>query len=126
MYYPNVVRQLGAIPGLVRLVSLILECISVILLTLHHSAGEGYTTDYMILSYLILVDLIEIVCLFGQGRGWPLPALPMLIAGDSIACLMLVCSRDWHGLWYWHGPYYCLRHEIGMAMLVILPWVASY
>lgn len=142
MYYPSFVRRLGAIPGLVRLVSLVLECISVALLALHQREGEGYTTDYMIvsyfvfsigphisslahiqsqLSYLILVDSIEIVFLFGQVRGWPLPAPTILIAEDIIGCLMLICSRDWHGLWYWHGPYYSLSHEIGMGMLVTLP-----
>lgn len=82
-------------------------------------------TDLLQLGYLIMIDFIEIVCLCGQPRAWPLSALPMLIAGDSIGVLMLVCSRDWYGFWYWHGPYYSLSREIGIWLFIALPWVKS-
>ena len=73
------------------------------------------------LSYLILVDLFEIACLCGQSVGWMLSALPALIAGDLVGLIMLVCSRDWYGLWYWHGPWYSLKHEIGLGLFLALP-----
>lgn len=50
MHYPNIVRRLGAVPGLVRLLSLALEVISIVLLTLRHRSGEAYVTDYLIVS----------------------------------------------------------------------------
>lgn len=83
-----------------------------------HAYVPTYTPQ---ISYLVLVDLVEMASLFGQARGWPLPALPIVIAGDGIGALMLVCSRDWHGYWYWHGPYYSLRQQIGMGLLIALP-----
>lgn len=67
------------------------------------------------------MDAVEIACLLGQPRGWALPALPMLLGADVLGTLMLVCSRDWYGLWYWHGPYYSLSQEIGMALFIALP-----
>lgn len=73
------------------------------------------------LGYLILLDAVEIACLCGQPRGWILPALPALLAGDTAGVLMLVCSRDWYGLWYWHGPYYSLSQDIGMGLFIALP-----
>lgn len=56
MHYPNIVRRLGAVPGLVRLVSIVLECISVVLLTMRQSPGEGYMTDYMIVGFALIPD----------------------------------------------------------------------
>lgn len=73
------------------------------------------------LGYLIALDTAELASLYGQSRGWPLAALPTLIAGDTIGLLMLVCSRDWYGLWYWHGPWYSLSKEIGMGLFIALP-----
>lgn len=73
------------------------------------------------LAYLILIDAGEVICLCGQARGWILPALPVLLGLDFLGVLMLVCSRDWYGLWYWHGPYYSLSSEIGMVLFVALP-----
>lgn len=73
------------------------------------------------LLYLIFVDLVEIACLCGQGRGWSLSPLPVLIAGDAVGLIMLVCSRDWYGPWYWHGPWYNLKHEIGLGLFLALP-----
>ncbi|ROW06864.1 hypothetical protein VMCG_04109 [Cytospora schulzeri] len=73
------------------------------------------------LLYLILVDLFEIACLCGQSRGWSLSPLVVVIAGDIIGLIMLVCSRDWYGLWYWHGPWYSLKHEIGLGLFLALP-----
>lgn len=51
MHYPNIVRRLGAVPGLMRLVSIVLECISVVLLVTRQRPGEGYMTDYMIVGF---------------------------------------------------------------------------
>lgn len=73
------------------------------------------------LGYLILVDVIEIVFLCGQARGWYLPALPMILASDGVGGLMLMCSRDWYGYWHWQGPYYSLSHQIGMGIFITLP-----
>lgn len=67
------------------------------------------------------MDAFEILCLCCQPRGWPLAPLPMLLGGDILGLLMLVCSRDWYGLWYWHGPFYSLAREIGMVLFVTLP-----
>lgn len=55
MHFPNIVRRLGAVPGLVRLVSIVLECISFALLTMRQSPGEGYMTDYMIVGFSRLI-----------------------------------------------------------------------
>lgn len=141
MYYLHILRRQGAVPGLTRLISLILECISSMFLLLHQNSREVYTTDYTIVSYdhlgsttysrlissclqltyLVLVDVLEIASLCAQGRGWSLPALPIIISADSIGGLMLLCSRDWYGLWYWHGPYYSLSHKIGLGLFIALP-----
>lgn len=73
-----------------------------------------------------MLDAAEILCLCCQPRGWPLLApLPLLVAGDALGLLVLVCSRDWYGLWYWHGPFYSLAGEIGMALFITLPYVPT-
>lgn len=65
MHYPDVIRRLGAVPGLLRLVSIVLECISVVLLTTRQRPGEGYITDYMIVGCLRLIpDSASHHCLF--------------------------------------------------------------
>ncbi|KAF3765772.1 hypothetical protein M406DRAFT_329639 [Cryphonectria parasitica EP155] len=122
MYYIGAFRRLGLVPGVTRLLALALECISLVLLVARNHDGDYYTTSYLILGYLIMLDATELACLCGQARGWGLAALPTLMAGDVIGLLMLVCSRDWYGLWYWHGPWYSLSKEIGMGLFVALPY----
>ncbi|CAN8104049.1 unnamed protein product [Discula destructiva] len=121
MFLPDPLRRQGAIPGLARLISLVLECISIAILALHKDPHEVYTTDYVILGYLISVDILEIAFLCGQAREWFLPALPVILAEDIIGMLILMCSRDWYGYWHWHGPYYSLSHKIGMGIFITLP-----
>ncbi|ROW17305.1 hypothetical protein VPNG_01382 [Cytospora leucostoma] len=121
MYYARILSRVGAVPGLVRLTAFILEVLSFMLLAFSHSPNYDWTTSYSILLYLILVDLFEIVCLCGQSRDWPISALPTLLAGDLIGLVMLLFSRDWYGLWYWHGPWYALKHEIGLGLFLALP-----
>lgn len=142
MYYARILSRVGAVPGLVRLIAFSLEVLSLMLLAFRRSPNYDWTTTCSIVSpycieparyrealeltclkllYLILVDLIEIVCLCGQSRDWPLSALPTLLAGDLIGLLMLLCSRDWYGLWYWHGPWYALKHELGLGLFLALP-----
>jgi hypothetical protein len=149
MQYPGPLRRQGVVPGLVRLVAVVLEALSFFLLLFHHDPEYSWTTSYVIVSeptrclsetqasclgthsdrtpphiqlvYLILIDLIEILSLCGQARGWFISALPMLIAGDAIGALVLVCSRDWYGLWYWHGPWYTMQHQIGSGLFFSLP-----
>lgn len=73
-----------------------------------------------------MLDAAEVLCLCCQPRGWPpLAPLPLLLACDALGLLVLVCSRDWYGLWYWHGPFYSLAGEIGMALFVTLPYVLT-
>ncbi|KAG8164121.1 hypothetical protein KVR01_006039 [Diaporthe batatas] len=120
-HYPGPLRRLGIVPGTVRLTAIILEVLSFVFLCIRHDPDYNWTTSYVILAYLILIDLIEIACLCGQARGWFLSALPMLIAGDAIGALALVCSRDWYGLWYWHGPWYTMQHQIGSGLFFALP-----
>ncbi|KAH8742359.1 hypothetical protein F5883DRAFT_74925, partial [Diaporthe sp. PMI_573] len=120
----NIPAHFGAsalCPALVRLIAIVLEVLSFVFLCLRHDPKYSWTTSYVILVYLILVDLIEIVCLCGQPRGWFISALPMLIAGDAIGAIVLVCSRDWYGLWYWHGPWYTMQHQIGSGLFFALP-----
>lgn len=50
MYFPSPLRRLGAVPGLLRLLSLVLECLSIIILAIRHQHDVTYTTDYMIVS----------------------------------------------------------------------------
>ncbi|KAK2606768.1 hypothetical protein N8I77_005499 [Diaporthe amygdali] len=121
MQYPSPLRRIGIVPGVLRLTALVLEILSFILLWLRHEPGYDWTTSYVILVYLILIDLLEIVCLCGQARGWVISALPILIGGDAIGALILVCSRDWYGLWYWHGPWYAMQHKLGSGLFFALP-----
>ncbi|PSR82876.1 hypothetical protein BD289DRAFT_294553 [Coniella lustricola] len=121
MHYPVIFRRLAFLPALMRLLALVLEVLSLVLLMARQHTDSVNTTSYLILGYLIGIDTAEIASLYGQARGWALAALPTLIAGDTIGLLMLVCSRDWYGLWYWHGPWYSLSKEIGMGLFIALP-----
>lgn len=142
--YPHPLRRRGIVPGAARLTALLLECISLASLAFRRRGGEtsaSYATSYLIVSvpppppvpgsraehprklgYLVLLDAAELASLCGQasGRGC-LPALPALAAGDALGLLVLACSRDWYGLWYWRGPWYSLSGEIGMGLFVALP-----
>ncbi|POS71420.1 hypothetical protein DHEL01_v210182 [Diaporthe helianthi] len=121
MHCPSPLRRIGIIPGLVRLTAIVLEILSFVLLCIRHDPEYDWTTSYLILVYLIFTDLTKITCLCAQARGWFISALPILIAGDAIGALALVCSRDWYGLWYWHGPWYAMQHQIGSGLFFALP-----
>lgn len=56
MRYPFPLRRLGATPGLLRLVCLFLECLSIVILGLRHRHDVSYTTDYLIVSLLSVVQ----------------------------------------------------------------------
>lgn len=55
MHLPNPLRRQGVVPGLARLISLILECISVVTLALEKDPYREYTTDYVIVSAHVFV-----------------------------------------------------------------------
>lgn len=50
MHLPSPLRRQGMVPGLARLVSLILECISIVILAINKDPYGEYTTDYIIVS----------------------------------------------------------------------------
>lgn len=47
MSFPRLLRRSGAVPALVRLIALLLGCISLVLLA-GHGHPKVYTTDYLI------------------------------------------------------------------------------
>lgn len=53
MYYPSPLRRLGVVPGLVRLIAIILEVLSFVLLCLRHDPEYQWTTSYVIVSLLV-------------------------------------------------------------------------
>lgn len=56
-HYPNLLRRLGAVPGLVRLLALAVETITLVLLVLRHQMDHSYTTSYIIVSSSLTVNL---------------------------------------------------------------------
>lgn len=57
-HYPNLLRRLGAVPGLVRLVALAVEMITFVLLAFRHRLDNEYTTSYLIVSLSISLTQI--------------------------------------------------------------------
>ena len=53
MHYPGPLRRLGVVPGLVRLIAIILEVLSLVLLCLRHDPEYDWTTSYVIVSILV-------------------------------------------------------------------------
>lgn len=144
MYYPALLRRLGGRPWLVTPAVFVLgmpqhyntrhstSTRDILYNGLHDCKSQFHPYSFSLelkptdpnvlqIGYVIALDALEITCLSCQPRGWPLAPLPMLLAGDTLGLLMLVCSRDWYGLWYWHGPFYSLAREIGTALFVTLP-----
>lgn len=54
MYYPGFFSRVGAVPGLIRLIALALEIISLLLLAVRHSPDYDWTTSYLIVSLVYL------------------------------------------------------------------------
>lgn len=53
MHYPGPLRRLGVVPGLVRLMALVLEVLSFVLLWLRHDPEYNWTTSYVIVSIVV-------------------------------------------------------------------------
>lgn len=50
MHYPSPLRRLGVVPGLVRLIAIVLEILSFVFLCLKHDPEYSWTTSYVIVS----------------------------------------------------------------------------
>lgn len=51
MYYPSLLLRRGAVPALLRLIALVLECISVLFIAVRQVDANGsHATDYLIVS----------------------------------------------------------------------------
>lgn len=53
MHYPSPLRRLGVVPGLLRLIAVVLEVLSLILLCLRHDPEYSWKTSYVIVSLLM-------------------------------------------------------------------------
>lgn len=54
MHYPSPLRRLGVVPGVVRLIAIVLQVLSLVLLWIRHDPEYDWTTSYVIVSLLIL------------------------------------------------------------------------
>lgn len=53
MHYPSPLRRLGVVPGVVRLIAIVLQVLSLVLLCIRHDPEYDWTTSYVIVSLLI-------------------------------------------------------------------------